>query len=107
MIIRVSRSRIRDGSEEQVMAIVRAAVSRGAQPDGLEYAQMGRRLEGRSEMLIGISVWRDLEALTSALGPEWHQPTILPGLDEYVESSAVEHYETIAAGLDELLASSA
>jgi heme-degrading monooxygenase HmoA len=107
VIIRVSRSRIRDGSEEQVMAIVRAAVSRADQPDGLEYAQMGRRLEDRSEMLVAVSVWRDLEALTAALGPDWHQVTTLPGLEEYIESSAVEHYETIAAGLDELLASSA
>lgn len=68
---------------------------------------MGRHLEGRSEMLVGISVWRDLDALTAALGPDWHQPTTLPGLEEYVESASVEHDESIAAGLEELLASSA
>jgi hypothetical protein len=107
VIIRIGRFRIRGGSEEQVMAIVRAATARFGQPDGLEYLQIGRRLEDRSEYLVAISVWRDLEALTAALGPDVRQPVGLSGFEPYVESSVVEHYESVTVGLEELLAPSA
>jgi heme-degrading monooxygenase HmoA len=104
VIIRISRSRIRSGSEEQVMAIVRAATVSFGQPDGLEYTQIGRRLEGSSEYLVAVSVWRDLEAMRAALGPDLQRP-MSSGLEAYLDSFAVEHYETVAAGLEELVPS--
>jgi hypothetical protein len=104
VIIRVTRSQIRSGSEEQVIALVRAATSGGAVPAGLEDVHIGRRMEGSAEQLIAISVWKDLRSLVETLGPNWSEPTSLPGLDAFVESTTVDHFESLIDSYEELLA---
>ena len=110
MIVRVTRARVRPGKEQHVVDTLREAASQaGPAPEGLRALVIGRRASTngtRSEQIVGISVWDDLASLTTAMGPNWAQPGTLPGLEEYVEASEVEHFETLVDSVQELFSNS-
>jgi hypothetical protein len=62
---------------------------------GLISAHVGRRTEGNDELAIVVTVWRDWEALTDALGPDPSQPYLLTPATGLVSSARVEHFEAI------------
>jgi len=62
---------------------------------GLLSAHVGRRTEGPDELAIVVTVWRDWEALTEALGPDPSQPYLLTTSSGLVTSASVEHFEAI------------
>ena len=96
MIVRVSRGRVRRGDEAEVFAMLRDSVAASTHPDGLEAFVIARRMvEGQLE-LVAMTTWRDLDSMIAVMGPDWHTPSWLPGLQDLVESSSVEHLETIA-----------
>jgi hypothetical protein len=96
LIVRISRGRVRRGAEAEAFGILRGSVDGTALPDGLEAFVIARRMtEGQLE-LAAMTTWRDLESMVVVMGRDWHTPSWLPGLEELVESSSVEHLETIA-----------
>ena len=62
---------------------------------GLVSAHVGRRTEGSDEQAIVVTIWRDWDSLTDALGPDMSQPYLLPPSLEYVTGARVEHFEAI------------
>ena len=96
MIVRVSRGRIRRGDEAEAFAMLRDSVGASENPDGLEAFVIARRMiEGQLE-LVAMTTWRDFDSMVAVMGPDWQTPSWLPGLEDLVESSSVEHLETIA-----------
>ena len=96
MIVRVSRGRVRRGDEAEVFGLLRQSVGGSARPNGLEAFVIARRMvEGQLE-LVAITTWRDFDSMVAVMGSDWQTPSWLPGLEELVESSSIEHLETIA-----------
>jgi hypothetical protein len=62
---------------------------------GLVSAHVGRRTDGSDEQAIIVTIWRDWDSLTDALGPDPSQPYLLPRSLKLVASAKVEHFEAI------------
>ena len=62
---------------------------------GLVSVYVGRRTEGADELAIVVTVWRDWQALTEALGPDPSVPYMLTPETGLVSSAKVEHFEAI------------
>lgn len=62
---------------------------------GLVSVHVGRRTEGADELAIVVTVWRDWQALTEALGPDPSVPYMLTPETGLVSSATVEHFEAI------------
>jgi hypothetical protein len=96
VIVRVSRGRIRRGGEAEVFDLLRGSVGASPRPKGLEAFVIARRMiEGQLE-LVAMTTWRDFDSMVAVMGNDWQTPSWLPGLEDLVESSSVEHLETIA-----------
>lgn len=94
MIIRISRGRVRSGSEAEVFARLRDATEGVARPEGLEALFIGRHLTSEGLELIAITAWADADALIRVMGPGWESPKWLAGIEDLVTNSTVEHWET-------------
>ncbi len=94
MIIRTTRGRVRAGAEGEVFDCLRAATEARGRPPGRRALFIGRHLTSDGMELYAISVWTDVESLIAVLGEGWASPKWLDGLDAYVTSSTVEHWET-------------
>lgn len=94
MIVRISRGRVRPGTEGEVFARLRAASEERGRPDGLQALFIGRHLTADGLELVAITVWSDVEALIGVMGEGWETPKWLAGLEELVTHSSVEHWET-------------
>jgi hypothetical protein len=101
VIIRISRGRIRPGTEAEVFSRLRGA-SEAGRPDGLEAFFLGRHLTADGLELVAITVWRDIETLIGIMGDGWESPKWLPGLEELVTNSSVEHLETAVEDFESL-----
>ena len=62
---------------------------------GLVSAHVGRRTEGSDEQAIIVTIWRDWDSLTDALGPDPSKPYLLPESLKLVASARVEHFEAV------------
>jgi len=62
---------------------------------GLISVHVGRRTEGPDELAIVVTVWRDWQDLTEALGPDPSEPYMLTPATGLVTSAKVEHFEAI------------
>lgn len=62
---------------------------------GLLSVHVGRRTDGPDETAIVVTVWRDWDALTEALGPDPSQPYLLTPSTGLVADARVEHFEAI------------
>lgn len=100
LIIRISRGRVRAGSEADVFARLRDATEGAARPDGLEALFIGRHLTSDGLELIAITAWTDADALIRVMGPGWESPKWLAGIEEFVTNSTVEHWETAVADFE-------
>ena len=94
VIIRISRGRVRPGTEGDVFARLRAATEERGRPEGLNALFIGRHLTAEGLELVAITVWADVEALISVVGEGWESPKWLAGLEDLVTDSSVEHLET-------------
>jgi hypothetical protein len=96
VIVRISRGRIRRGGEADAFDLLRGSVGASPRPQGLEAFVISRRMmEGQLE-LVAITTWRDFDSMVAVMGTDWQTPSWMPGLEDMVESSSVEHLETIA-----------
>ncbi len=94
VIIRISRGRVRAGSEAEVFARLRNATEETGRPEGLEALFIGRHLTADGLELIAITAWSNIDALIRVLGEGWESPKWLAGVEEFVTNSTVEHWET-------------
>jgi hypothetical protein len=94
LIIRISRGRVRAGSEADVFARMRDATEGQARPEGLQALFIGRHLTADGLELIAITAWTNVDALISVLGEGWEAPKWLDGIGDLVTHSTVEHWET-------------
>lgn len=103
MIVRTSRGRVRQGTEGDVFARLRAASNGGHRPDGLDAYFLGRHLTSDGMEIIAITVWRDVQALIAVLGEGWESPRWLADVEDLVTHSSVEHWETAVEDFDPLV----
>jgi hypothetical protein len=52
--------------------------------------------------MLSVSIWQDFDAMTAIIGPNWREPSWLPGLGEAIESSSLEILETVVSSYEEL-----
>lgn len=96
MIIRVLSVQIEPDRGADFHAFIRErGLPRIQAHPGLISAHVGRRTDGPNETAIVVTVWRDWEALTEALGPDPSQPYMLTPSTGLVASARVEHFEAI------------
>ena len=96
MILRVTRTRVIPGHENQVLEIVRE-MSTGMRDSvpGLRWVSFGRALDSDQVMsLVSVTLWDSLDALIAVMGDGWATGSILPGSEGYVLEMTVEHFET-------------
>lgn len=102
MIIRITRGRVRPGTEAEVFARLRDASEERGRPDGLRARFIGRHLTADGLELVAITVWSDVDTLIAVLGAGWESPRWLPGLEDLVTHSSVEHLETVVVDFEGL-----
>lgn len=96
MIIRVLSVQIEPDRGADFHAFIRErGLPRIQVHPGLISAHVGRRTDGADEVAIVVTVWRDWEALTEALGPDPSQPYMLTPSTGLVMTARVEHFEAI------------
>jgi hypothetical protein len=103
MITRVTRGTVRRNSEARVFEILRQATREMPQPPGLLGVSISRQVKGDAVESLSVSIWHDLDAMTAIIGPNWREPSWLPGLGEAIESSSLEILETVASSYEELV----
>jgi hypothetical protein len=100
VIIRISRGRVRPGSEPEVFARLRGATEGQGRPDGLQALFIGRHLTADGLELIAITAWTDVDALIGVLGEGWETPKWLDDIEDFVTHSTVEHWESAVDDFD-------
>ena len=81
VILRVARSRIKDGHDVDVLDVVRQlTVQFGAIP-GLRSARFGRAVQAEGWSLIAVTEWDSLAAIQAVYGDGWAESTLLPGVE--------------------------
>ena len=95
MILRVTRSRVQRGAEGQVLDVIRRLTESFGPIPGLHAAYFGRSVDETASMsLIAITMWDDLDAIKRVYGPDWASRSLLPGVEEVILETTVEHFES-------------
>jgi hypothetical protein len=104
MITRITRGTLQRDSEARVFGVLRQAFEDApSPPPGLLSFGLHRRLKGPSAVeLVAITVWEDLEAMATAMGPGWREPAFLPGLADSISDTSLEILEGIILGYENL-----
>jgi hypothetical protein len=96
MIIRVLSVEVAQGRGAEFHAFMRErGLPRIQAHPGLVSVNVGRRTDGSDEFAIVVTVWRDWEALTEALGPDPSQPYMVTPESGLAQTAKVEHFEGI------------
>jgi hypothetical protein len=96
MIVRVLTVRIAKDRGAEFHAFVRdRGLPRIQEHPGLVSVHVGRRTDGAVEHAIVVTVWRDWESITEALGPDPLQPYMPTPESDLVETVTLEHFEAI------------
>jgi hypothetical protein len=96
MIVRVLTVRIANDRGAEFHAFVRDhGLPRIQEHPGLVSVHVGRRTDGPAEHAIVVTVWRDWESITDALGPDPSKPYMPTPASGLVETTTVEHFEAI------------
>ena len=96
MIVRVLNVRIAPNRAAEFHEFVRDhGLPRVQAHPGLISLNVGRRNEGPDEYAIVVTIWRDWDALSEALGPDPSQPYLPTPESGLVESATVEHFEGV------------
>jgi heme-degrading monooxygenase HmoA len=93
VILRIARSRIRDGHDADVLAVVRDLTAQMGAIPGLRSARFGRAVDREGWSLVSVTEWDSLAAIQAVYGDDWAERSLLPGLEEYILETHVEHFE--------------
>lgn len=102
MITRITRGTVRPNSEARAFEILREATRANPRPAGLLGVSISRHVVGGTTELVSVSIWRDLDTMIGAIGPQWREPTWLPGLGDAIDKSSLEILETVVSSYEEL-----
>jgi hypothetical protein len=69
---------------------------------GLHSMSLSRTVEGRDTILVAVSVWDDMDAMSAVLGPTWQEPSWMPGVGEHVLEATVQILEMVATSAKDL-----
>ena len=96
MITRVFRAavpiKLHAAFEEQFRAI---SVPLVASQPGLHRVTIGRPTRWNPEEFVMVSVWEDEESIAEFAGVAWNEPRIPSGMEDFITSCSVDHYENI------------
>ena len=96
MIVRVLSVHVAPNRGAEFHAFIRdQGLPRIQAHPGLISVNVGRRTEGPDELAIVVTVWRNWQDLTDALGPDPSEPYMLTTATGLVTSATVEHFEAI------------
>jgi quinol monooxygenase YgiN len=102
MIVRITRARILPRNEAAAFEILRTAAESARKPEGLMSLHLARRASTDGDELVAVTVWRDVDALQEAMGPDFEKPGFLPEIYRFLEDVTVEMYETIVDQFEDL-----
>ena len=102
MIVRIARARIKPQAESAVFDVLRAATADDSRPPGMHSMMIGRRMDESGNELVAITVWTDVEALQSVMGPGYQTAQFFPALDPFLLDATVEHFETVVERFEDL-----
>jgi antibiotic biosynthesis monooxygenase len=93
VILRVARTRIRDGHDVDVLDVVRQLTTQFGAIPGLRSARFGRAVQAEGWSLISVTEWESLAAIQAVYGDGWAESTLLPGVEAFILETTVEHFE--------------
>ena len=93
VILRVARSRIRDGHDVDVLDVVRQLTTQFGSIPGLRSARFGRAVQAEGWSLISVTEWDSLAAIQAVYGDRWAESSMLPGVEPFILETTVEHFE--------------
>ena len=103
MITRITRGTLHRNSEARVFELLRTAFEGTPQPAGLRSFTLNRRVTGASTVeLVAVTVWDDVEAMETTIGPRWREPSWMPGLEGSIDEQSVEILEAVVFGYERL-----
>ena len=80
----------------------RLSASMGASITGLHSASFGRAMDDDQVMSFGaITEWDSVDAIKAFCGDAWASRTIMPGAEQYILETTVEHYESTLEDVSE------
>jgi len=96
MIVRISRGVVQADGDAGAFTLIRSIVTYApGEVDGLVSMHVGRRVHEGDEQVVVITVWRDVDALIAAMGPNWNRSAFPAAFEGKVSRITVEHYETL------------
>ena len=93
VILRVARTRIKDGHDVDVLDVVRRLTTQFGAVPGLRSARFGRAVQAEGWSLISVTEWDSLAAIQAVYGDGWAESTLLPGVEAFILETTVEHFE--------------
>ena len=103
MITRITRGKLRANTEPRVFELLREATKANPRPPGMLGLSISRQVkDGGVIELVAVTIWRDVEAMSAVMGPQWSEPTWLPSLREAIADSSLEILETIVSSYEDL-----
>jgi antibiotic biosynthesis monooxygenase (ABM) superfamily enzyme len=103
VILRVVRTRVRRSHEQHVLDVMRELTASMGSIPGLRSAEFGRALLGEDMWFVAITRWDGIDAIQAVYGKTWSNTSILPGAEQYIEETLVEHFETTLDDLTEIV----
>ena len=52
----------------------------------------GKNISGEDDVLVFVSVWKDLSSVKNRFGDEWESSFLPPGYSELIEECSVKHF---------------
>ena len=95
MIVRVLTARVARERSARLHALMREQLPILASYDGLVYAKLARRLDGRDEEVVLFEEWRDPSSMYAWTGPDPARARLLPGAEELIDELRITHYEAL------------
>ena len=52
----------------------------------------GKSISGEDDVLVFVSVWKDLSSVKNRFGDEWESSFLPPGYSELIEACSIKHF---------------
>ena len=93
-ILRIFEVQAKPGCVEELLskfATTSAAVVEGEA--GNQGYFFGRAADGPEDVVMFVSVWRDLDAVKTRFGEDWRKSYMPPGYEDLIEGCSVRHFD--------------
>ena len=96
LVLRVVRFVVRRGVEAGFAEYMRKLAENSIGTiDGLEQLELVRSVREEGVVVLGMSLWRDWEALEAFYADKLDEPLLFDPYREWVESASIEHFEHV------------